>query len=62
MKFPSLRLTLLFAAALSAAAQSAETRIFRAVLSPANEVPAITGYNATGAATITAHIVRDAAG
>ena len=62
MKLPSLRLTILFAAALSAAAQSAETRVFRAVLSPANEVPAIADYNASGTATITAHVVRDAAG
>lgn len=62
MKLHRLRVSILFAAALSAAAQSAETRLFRAVLSPANEVPAITGYNATGTATITAHVVRDAAG
>src|SRR5690349_748929 len=56
-----------FAAALllltaSASAQTAETRIFRAVLSPLNEVPAITDYNASGVATLTAHVVKDASG
>lgn len=50
------------AAVAVASAQTAETRIFRAVLSPANEVPAITDYNASGAATIVAHVVRDASG
>ena len=63
MKPTFLRITaaLLFAA-VSASAQTAETRIFRAVLSTANEVPAITGYNASGTATIVAHVVRDASG
>ncbi|MEP7365613.1 MAG: CHRD domain-containing protein [Acidobacteriota bacterium] len=46
----------------SASAQTAETRIFRAVLSPLNEVPAITDYNASGVATITAHVVKDSSG
>lgn len=62
MKLHCLRVSILLAAALSAAAQSAETRIFRTVLSPANEVPAIADYNASGTATIIAHVVRDASG
>jgi hypothetical protein len=45
-----------------ACAQIAETRYFRAILSPANEVPPITGLNASGAATVQVHVVRDAAG
>jgi len=62
MKHQLLRALVLASAALALQAQTAETRIFRAVLSPANEVPAIAGYNASGTATITAHVVRDAAG
>lgn len=44
-----------------AGAQTAETRILRAVLSPANEVPALT-LNASGAATVNVHVIRDTAG
>lgn len=47
---------------LSVFAQSAETAVFVAALSPANEVPAITGYDATGTAVLYAHAVRNAAG
>ncbi|HZO53676.1 MAG TPA: CHRD domain-containing protein [Bryobacteraceae bacterium] len=54
--------SVLLVAAASASAQTAETRIFRAVLSPLNEVPAITDYNASGTATIIAHVVRDSSG
>lgn len=43
-------------------AQTAESIPFRAVLSPLNEVPAITGYNASGVGTVWLHIVRDPAG
>jgi len=43
-------------------AQSADTAVFVAALSPDNEVPAITGYNATGTAVLYAHAVRDAQG
>jgi uncharacterized protein (TIGR03437 family) len=53
-------LLILFACAL--AAQTVETIPFRAVLSPANEVPAIAGLDASGAATVWAHIMRDASG
>ncbi|MBM3811272.1 MAG: CHRD domain-containing protein [Acidimicrobiia bacterium] len=42
--------------------QTAETRVFRAILSPANEVPPITGLNASGTATVWAHVIRNAAG
>jgi uncharacterized protein (TIGR03437 family) len=42
-------------------AQSSETIVFRAVLSPANEVPAI-AINASGMGTILLHVVRDASG
>lgn len=48
-------------AILSALAQSAETIPFRAVLLPSNEVPAIS-INASGAATVWLHVVRDAGG
>jgi len=41
---------------------TAETRVFRARLSPANEVPPITGLDAAGAATLVAHVLRDAGG
>jgi len=43
-------------------AQSAETRILRAIMLPSNEVPAITGLDARGTATIIAHAVKDADG
>src|SRR5215203_2775173 len=43
------------------AAQTAETIPFRAVMLPSNEVPAI-NINASGAATIWLHVVRDAQG
>lgn len=43
-------------------AQSAETAVFVAALSPDNEVPAITGYAATGTAVLYAHAVRNAQG
>ena len=43
-------------------AQTAESIPFRAVLSPANEVPAVTDFNASGAATIWLHVVRDSSG
>jgi len=42
--------------------QSAETAVFVAALSPANEVPAITNYAASGTAVLYAHAVRDAQG
>jgi len=45
-----------------AIAQSVETIPFRAILSPANEVPAITGLDASGTATVLLHIVRDSSG
>jgi len=43
-------------------AQSADTAVFIAALSPDNEVPAITGYAASGTAVLYAHAVRDAQG
>lgn len=43
-------------------AQSADTAVFVAALSPANEVPAITGYAATGTAVLYAHAMRNAQG
>ncbi|MBL8177546.1 MAG: CHRD domain-containing protein [Bryobacterales bacterium] len=43
------------------AAQSAETIFYRTALLPSNEVPPI-DINASGAATIRAHVVRDASG
>jgi uncharacterized protein (TIGR03437 family) len=46
----------------AAIAQSADTAIFVAALSPANEVPAITGYDASGTAVMYAHAVRNAQG
>ena len=54
-----LALFALTAAALSA--QTAETIPYRAVLLPSNEVPPIT-INASGAATVWLHVVRDAQG
>ena len=52
---------LLALAASSLWAQTAETIPFRAVMLPSNEVPAIP-INASGAATILLHVVRDAQG
>lgn len=52
---------LLLAAAAALSAQSAETVYFRAVLLPSNEVPPA-NIDASGAATIIAHAVRDEAG
>ena len=43
-------------------AQTAETIAFRAILSPANEVPAITGLAASGMGTVLLHVVRDSSG
>ena len=43
-------------------AQSADTAVFVAALSPANEVPAITGYDASGTAVLYAHAMRNAQG
>jgi len=47
---------------LPAVAQTADTVWFRATLLPGNEVPPVTGVNASGTATIAAHLVRDSAG
>jgi len=52
----------LSALSLSLFAQSADTAVFVAALSPDNEVPAITGYAATGTAVLYAHAVRNAQG
>ncbi len=46
--------------AVSALAQRLETATFLAALSPANEVPAIVGYDARGTALLYAHVQRDA--
>lgn len=46
--------------AVSALAQRVETATFLAALSPANEVPAIAGYDARGTALLYAHVQRDA--
>ncbi len=43
-------------------AQTAETIAFRAVLSPANEVPAVTGLAVSGMGTVLLHVVRDSSG
>jgi uncharacterized protein (TIGR03437 family) len=51
----------LFVFAASLFAQTAETIPFRAIMLPSNEVPAI-AINASGAATIWLHVVRDAQG
>jgi uncharacterized protein (TIGR03437 family) len=58
MKKPVVYLAL---AASSLWSQTAETIPFRAVMLPSNEVPAI-NINASGAATIWLHVVRDAQG
>lgn len=54
-------LPLLFLCAAGLPGQTVETIPFRAVLSPANEVPAI-DINASGTATVWMHVVRDASG
>lgn len=54
-------LTLFVMSAVSLLAQRTETIYFRAAMSPANEVPAV-NINASGTATIRAHIVRGATG
>jgi uncharacterized protein (TIGR03437 family) len=54
-------LTLFVFSAVSLCAQRTETVYFRAAMSPANEVPAV-NINASGSATIRAHIVRNATG
>ena len=46
--------------AVSALAQRVETATFLAALSPANEVPAIVGFDARGTALLYAHVQRDA--
>jgi len=46
----------------SAFAQSVDSIPFRINMSPANEVPAIEGLNATGFGTVWVHVMRDAAG
>lgn len=56
------RLALLFASAALLLAQSTETAVFIAPLSSQNEVPPISGYDATGTAVLYAHVIRDAAG
>ena len=53
--------TVLVAGAAAVCAQTSETIPFRAVLSPANEVPAVS-INASGAATVWLHVNRDAEG
>jgi len=54
-------LSLFVFSALGVFGQTAETIFFRGAMSPANEVPAI-DINASGNATIRAHVVRNAAG
>lgn len=48
--------------ATAAQAQTSEHHFFRALLSSANEVPAITTVNASGTATLHVHLVRDTQG
>jgi uncharacterized protein (TIGR03437 family) len=55
-------LLVLAAIGASAFAQSSETAVFVAALSPDNEVPAVTGYAASGTAVLYAHVMRDAQG
>src|ERR1051325_3886496 len=54
-------LSLFALSAVSIFAQRAETIFFRGAMSPANENPPI-DINATGTATIRAHVVRNAGG
>jgi uncharacterized protein (TIGR03437 family) len=55
-------LTLLAALSLGLLAQTSDTAYFVAALSPANEVPAITGYDASGTCVLYAHVMRNAQG
>src|SRR5438067_1074250 len=55
-------LGLCIAMSASLVAQTSETIAFRAILSPANEVPAITGLAASGMGTVLLHVVRDSSG
>lgn len=50
------------AMAMGLVGQTAETIAFRAVLSPANEVPAVTGLAVSGMGTVFLHVVRDSSG
>ncbi len=64
MKKLKFALPLVFLASLSAqalSAQTSETRVYRALLSNANEVPAVAAV-ATGTANVWLHVVRDANG
>ncbi|MDX2269979.1 MAG: CHRD domain-containing protein [Bryobacter sp.] len=61
MKTLSLLVPLMGLAAL-APAQTTQSIPFRLELSPLNEVPALTELNASGAATVWLHVVRDAQG
>ncbi len=53
---------LILLSAASLAAQTAETVWFRATMLPGNVVPPVTDVNASGTATIAAHLVRDGSG
>lgn len=53
---------LVFFLSVVASFSRAETSVFRLAMSPANEVPAITGLNASATATLILHINRDATG
>ncbi|MFO0281081.1 MAG: CHRD domain-containing protein [Acidobacteriota bacterium] len=57
-KFVSLALL----ASFSLLAQSAESIPFRLNMSPQNEVPAVTGLDATGFGTVWLHVLRDSSG
>ncbi|MFN7921274.1 MAG: CHRD domain-containing protein [Bryobacteraceae bacterium] len=46
----------------SASAQVVETRVFRALMSPANEVPEVTGLTASGVATLSVHVMKTTSG
>ncbi len=50
------------ALSVAAWAQTADTVVYRAIMTPDNETPAVTDYNARGMATILLHVVRDANG
>ena len=62
MKTQFLRALSVAALATMAFGQTVESIPFRANMSPANEVPAIAGLNASGFATVWVHVVRDASG
>jgi uncharacterized protein (TIGR03437 family) len=55
-------LSLIVLAAVVAAGQVVETRVFRALLSPANEVPPVSGLSAAGMATIRVHVMKTTSG